>query len=283
METATLSTRRPTGRLHLALVIGLIAVCQPQVGRAADSPLPGVSFADLDADEVSLVMEVLEAQFDPCGKPRSLLESVKDDGACPIAPKLATFVVAQVQRGLSKRQVLKELLKEQKRMTVKHEFTVQNRPFVGPANAKVTVIEFFDFQCPHCKLVASKVVDLVKGKANVRLVYKQYPLDFHPASKVAAVFAVAAFAQGKWSAVYDLFFANQDKLDDALVAKLTKDAGVDLTKLEASKAAAQALVEADRREGDAASIEGTPTFFVDGRMVSYEDLEGAIDEALKAK
>ncbi len=156
----------------MALVIGLLAVCQPLAAYAARPELPGVSFADLDDDEVALVIEVLDAQFDPCGKPRSLLESVKDKGVCAIAPKLATFVVTQVQRGLSKRQVLKELLKEQKRLTIKHEFTLTGRPSVGPATAKVTVVEFFDFQCPHCKVVASKVVDTVKSRGNVRIVYK---------------------------------------------------------------------------------------------------------------
>ena len=261
----------------------LIALCQPALAWAARPELPGVDFADLDDDEVTLLVEVLEAQFDPCGKPRSLMESVKDGAGCPIAPKLATFVVAQIQRGLSKRQVLKELLKEQKRLTVKHEFTTTGRPSIGPADAKVTVIEFFDFQCPHCKQVADKAGAIVKAKTGVRLVYKQYPLDFHPAAKTAAFFAVAAASQGKWQAAPDAFFANQDKLDDDLVSKLAKDAGIDMAKLEAAKAAALTMVEADRREGDAAGVEGTPTFYVNGRMVDFEELAQAIDDALKAK
>ncbi len=264
----------------VALVIGLAILCQSGPASAARPELPGVSLGDLDDTEVALLVEILDAQFDPCGKPRSLMEAVKDSATCATAPKLANYAVGQIQRGLSKRQVVKELLKEQKRLTVKHDFSLTGRPSIGSASAKVTVVEFFDFQCPHCKTVASKVANLVKSKG-ARIVYKQFPLEFHPAAKTAAVFAVAAHSQGKWEAVHDLLFANQDKLDDALVEKLTKESGADMAKLQSAKAAATTMVEQDRREGDAAGLEGTPTFFVNGRMVDYEELEGAIDEALK--
>jgi len=266
-----------------SLVIGLTLLCQPVLSHAAAPELPGVEVKDLDEAEIAILLDVLEAQFDPCGKPRSLMEAVKDSANCPIAPRLANFAVSQIQRGQSKRQVVKELLKEQKRLTVKHEFTLTGRPSVGPATAKVTVVEFFDFQCPHCKTVANKVPSIVKTRGDVRIVYKQYPLEFHPAAKSAAIIAVSAAGQGKWQLIDDLFFDNQDKLDDALVEKLAKESGIDLGKLEAGKAAAQAMVEVDRREGDAAGIEGTPSFFVNGRLVDFEELEEAIGEAANPK
>ncbi len=280
----TARMKRPLGTVltspALGLVIGLAILCQSGLASAARPELPGVTLGDLDDDEVSILVEILEAQFDPCGKPRSLMESVKDT-TCAIAPKLANFAVGQIQRGLSKRQVIKELLKEQKRLTVKHQFTLTGRPAIGPADAKVTVVEFFDFQCPHCKTVASKAKTLVRAKPGVRMVYKQFPLEFHPAAKTAAIWALGAAAQGKWEAVHDLLFANQDKLDDALVQKLIKEGGADPAKVQAALAAMTQLVEQDRREGDAAGLEGTPTFFVNGRMVAFEELEAAIDEALK--
>ena len=210
-----------------SVIMVICLLCQPAGVALADPPeLPGVDLRDLDADETKILMDVLESQFDPCGKQRSFLESLKDAETCAIAPKLANFAVGQIQRGLSKRQVVRALLKELRRLTVRHQFTLDGRPSVGPSNARVTVVEFYDFQCPQ-------------------------------------------------------LFEDQERLDDTLIAKIVEEAGVDMGRYAEGLKAAEALVEADRREGDQAGVEGTPTFYVNGLLVEFEDLEAAIDAALK--
>jgi len=263
--------------------MAIAVVCQPIAASAAGPDLPGVDQKDLDADEKKLLVSVLTEQFDPCGKPRSFLESLQDKSTCAVAPKLGNFVVGQIQRGLSKRQIVRALLKEQKRLTVRHKFTTDGRPFSGDADGKVLIVEFFDFQCPHCKIASNELGKLIKGKKGVKLVYKQYPLEFHPAAKVAAIAALAASRQGKYHVLQRAFFADQDKLDEALVAKIVREAGLDMKRFAEDQKWAAEAVAADMKEGDVAGVDGTPTFYVNGRMVPYEELGKAIDDAVAGK
>lgn len=257
------------------MVIGLL--CQP-IQASAD--LPGVDTKDLDEDETKLLTSILDEQFDPCGKTRSFLESIKDPKTCALAPRLANFVVGQIQRGYSKRQTVRALLKEQKRLTVRHKFTLAGRPTVGPKDAKVVIVEFFDFECPHCKM-ASETVPALARKKGARLVYKQYPLQFHKAAKSAAIAAIAGHQLGKWSELQKKLFAAQDKLTNEKVAEIVSKSGVDMTKFAAAKKKAEAMVAQDMKEGDMADVDGTPSYYVNGLRVEYDDLEARVDEALK--
>jgi protein-disulfide isomerase len=270
--------------------MAIFALCQlgacvvaVNVAHAKVPELPGVDLKDLDADESKILMEILQEQFGPCGKPRSFLEAVQKPESCRIATKLANYVVGRITRGLNKRQIVRGLMDELKRMTVRHKFNLESRPGLGPKSASVVVVEFFDFQCPHCRFVAPKVRDIVKSKKGVRLVYKQYPLDFHKAAKLAAVSAIAAHFQGKFTLLHDLFFDDQDSLDEKHVKKLVGKAKLDTKKFKKATARAKAIVAADMREGDAAGLMGTPSFFVNGLAVEFEELEARIDAALKGE
>lgn len=263
----------------LSLIIGFCLVCQPALAAGPD--LPGVDLKDLDEDETEILIKVLKAQFDPCGKNRSFLESVKDDKTCALAPRLANFCVDQIQRGLSKKMVIKALIKEQKRLTMRHKFTLDGRPVYGDKAGTVVVVEFYDFQCPHCRMAAAEAKKIVDANKGVQLVHKQYPLDFHPHAKQAAIAAMAAHAQGKFMALHDRFFEEQDKLEPKLIEKIVGSAGLDMERYKAASTEAKRLVEQDRAEGDAAGIEGTPTFFVNGLMVEMEGLDKAIEAAQK--
>jgi len=254
-----------------------------KTANAKGPELPGVDLKDLDEDESKILMAILEEQFDPCGKPRSFLDAAQKPENCKIATKLANYVVDRISRGLSKRQIVRGLMEELKRMTVRHKFDLTGRPSVGPQKAKVVVVEFFDFQCPHCRLVAPKVVKLVKSKKGVRLVYKQYPLAFHKAAKPAAIAAIAAHMQGKYSKLHDLLFDGQETLDEAIIGKLVVKAKLNSKKYKAAIKKATAMVEADVKEGDVVGIMGTPSFFVNGMAVEYDDLEARISDALKGE
>ena len=282
MHKTSANSRHCVGRsiLCFALLLSALLVCQP--AKASGPALPDVDTKDLDTEETDLLLQILKAQFDPCGKPVSLFDSVKAQG-CAVATRLANFAVGQIQRGLSKKQVIRALLKEQKRLTTRHKFDLTGRPFSGPKGAKVTVVEFFDFECPHCRLVAEKTNTLLKKLDNVKLVYKQYPLQFHPNARIAAIQGIAGHMQGKWSFLHDEFFKNQSSLSEAKIAEIVGKAGLDKKKFEADLKSAERIVNADRAEGDAAEIDGTPTFFVNGRMVDFEELEAAIAAELKKK
>jgi protein-disulfide isomerase len=149
-------------------------------------------------------------------------------------------------------------------------------PRKGPADARVTIVEFSDYQCPHCRQLYTVMQAIEQKYPQVRIVYKDFPLaGIHPWAMTAAVGGRCAFAQspeGFWT-VHDLIFENQDvissenvyqkMIDFAVRAGLDKDAFKVCMALPDPKAAIQADVD----DGKAVQISSTPTVFVNGRPV----------------
>jgi protein-disulfide isomerase len=108
-------------------------------------------------------------------------------------------------------------------------------PSFGPANAKVTIIEFSDFQCPYCSRGA-KVVDQIKKAygEKVRVVFKHLPLSFHRQAHIAAQASMEAHAQGKFWKYHDKLFANGRAINKANLIKWAKELGLDAGKMKAA-------------------------------------------------
>ncbi len=163
-----------------------------------------------------------------------------------------------------------------------------NGPSFGPADAKVTVVEFSDFQCPYCSRAAT-VVDQVKEKYSdrVHFVFRQFPLPMHENARGAAEAALAANAQGKFWQFHDTLFKNQTQLTRTGLEGFAKDAGLNVTEfkkaLDGKTYAAD--VDADVKLGESVAVEGTPTMFINGARVanptSFETVSAQIDSALK--
>ena len=163
-------------------------------------------------------------------------------------------------------------------------------PSFGPEDAKVTVVEFSDFQCPYCSRAAN-VVDQVKEKYGTRVhfVFRQFPLPMHENAHGAAEAALAANAQGKFWEFHDKLFANQGKLTREGLEGFAKEAGLnvaDFKKALDSKAFA-GDVDSDVKLGESVSVSGTPTMFINGARVanptSFEAIAAQIDGALSGK
>jgi protein-disulfide isomerase len=153
---------------------------------------------------------------------------------------------------------------------------LEGDPTKGPADARVTIVEFSDYQCPHCRQLYT-VMQVVEQKyPQVRIVYKDFPLAaIHPWATTAAVGARCAFAQspeGFWN-VHDMIFENQDVISSENVYQKVIDfavrAGLDKEAFKVCLALpdAKAAIQADVDEGKAVQISSTPTVFVNGRPV----------------
>lgn len=253
----------------------------PEPAADTKKPLslpPTLDTKDLDEHEKALLQEVLEEQYDPCGKSRSFLDSLKAADSCDEAKKLGAIAVQKIADGLSKKQVVQELLKEQSRWASKMDFDLKDSPHHGePGPGKKVLVEFFDYQCPHCKLAAKPVAELAE-KMNAVIYYKMLPLDIHPVAKEAALAALAAHRQGKFFALHDLIFENQELLTSELVRVLASKAGLDMAKFDADlkDPALTKLLERDLEESTRAKIDGTPTFYVDGYQTEFDQLEATL-------
>ncbi len=138
---------------------------------------------------------------------------------------------------------------------------------VGPAGAKVTVVEFAEYPCPYCGMAASTVKELLAAyEGKVRFVWKDFPLPSHERAVPAAVAARCAAKQGKWESYHEALWADQRALADADLTRRAESLGLDLEAFAACQAdpAVAALVAAKAAEGQALGVNSTPTFFING-------------------
>lgn len=165
---------------------------------------------------------------------------------------------------------------------------IGDSPVKGPATAKVTILEFSDFQCPFCSQVPAVVDQVLKEYPNdVKFVFKQFPLvRIHPQAIPAAKASLAAHKQGKFWEMHDKMFANQKQLDDASLKKYAQELGLDMAKFDTDFASPEIAKQVDDEMKLAATnqVTGTPTLFINGKKVAnrtFDGLKGMVDEALK--
>ena len=160
----------------------------------------------------------------------------------------------------------------------------------GDPNAKCTLVEYGDYECPHCGRAYPIVKRLQKhfGK-RLFFVFRNFPLgQMHSHAEPAAETAEFAGAEGKFWEMHDLLFENQDRLGNALLRGLTEELGLDpaelLQALEERKYLAR--VRADFSGGVRSGVNGTPTFFINGQRndgpFDYLDLVEVIERAIAA-
>lgn len=174
---------------------------------------------------------------------------------------------------------------------------VTGQPFRGAADAKITIVEFSDFQCPYCSRGAQTMEQLLAKHKDVKFVFKHFPLNFHPWAMPAAISAKCVADQKPeafWT-LHDAYFQNQKDLNPTNLADKTreylKNSGIDMAKFvacaedkdsEEYKKAAQA-VSADMSLGGRLGVTGTPGFFVNGHFLNgampLEQFEDAMAKA----
>jgi protein-disulfide isomerase len=138
----------------------------------------------------------------------------------------------------------------------------------GPASARVTLVEYGDYECPNCGRLYSvlKAVQKALGP-NLRFVFRHFPLvASHPHAAMAAESAEAADAQGKFWEMHDRLFEHQEALDDPGLLRQARKIGLDLERFERDlrTQAYQARVREDAAAGLQCGVKGTPTLFING-------------------
>jgi protein-disulfide isomerase len=190
---------------------------------------------------------------------------------------------AEVLSDLKQQEDRMKPLDEQKRTKIAEGKV----PAFGPDDAKVTIVEFSDFECPFCSR-AAEVTHKVKEKYGdkVRFVFRQFPLSFHKNAHQAAEASLAAHSQGKFWEFHDKLFANQQKLDRASLEGFAKELGLNVAAFKKaldSKEYAPA-VDAEMKLGEEVAVQGTPSMFINGARIAdptnFDTISGQIDAAL---
>jgi protein-disulfide isomerase len=160
----------------------------------------------------------------------------------------------------------------------------------GELNAPAVLVEYGDFQCPHCRM-AHAVIHRVQKHFGDRLcfVFRNFPLtQIHPYAQAAAETAEFAGAYGKFWEMHDLLFEHQERLGDGLFAELAEKLGLDPSEL--AKALEDGTYTSKVRSGFTggvrSGVNGTPTFFINGERhngpADYDSLARKISEALES-
>lgn len=163
---------------------------------------------------------------------------------------------------------------EQKELEAQFENPVKveigSSPVKGPDTAKITIIEFSDFQCPFCSKADETIKEVVAAYPdNVKLVFKNLPLPFHNEAEPAAVAALAAGEQGKFWEMHDKLFSNQEGLGTATYLAYAKELGLDVDKFtkDLTNERLKKQVKDDAELAGTLGVRGTPGFFVNGVQV----------------
>jgi len=259
--------------------------------------IEGVNLNGLTSGQKALALKVLRTNGCPCGCEMKMAECRTQDPNCSNSKALAGIVVDAVRKGANEAAVLtavdaSPLMHRAPPKLLENPVVIpiDGAPFVGPKDARVTLVEFSDFQCPYCAQAVVKLNAVLKAyPSQVKLVFKQYPLDMHSQAALAAAAALAAHRQGKFWPLHDAMFADRTHLSRKTILAMAGAVGLDTKRFEQDwdSAAIKQAVAHEQMEGDKAGVEATPTVFIDGQKynggLDLNEIRPVIEAELKRK
>jgi len=291
---------RPLRETALFLILGLVGSVYAQTPAApawqSASTLADVDLSELTPAQKQTALKLLREMDCTCGCSMKVAQCRVEDPACSYSKAIAGMVVSGLKDGKTPAEVKKTVASSavghprqpQKVLEDPVKLNTGGAPALGPANAKLVLVEFSDFECPYCAKAAAEIRQIASAyPKDVRLVYKQFPLSMHPHAEMAAAASLAAQEQGKFWEMHDLLFANYRQLSRERVVGFAQQLGLDLDKFKAAMDSPKykAEVQKDLKEGTFAGVNGTPSLFVNGQhyngQISLAVMKPLLDQELK--
>ena len=255
---------------------------------AQESVLESIDTAGFSPVQKGILTRVLQTQNCTCGCNWTIAKCRQDDPKCGYSRQLLNLIIKDLKAGKDEKEIVADLkvhaMTPPPVLDDPVTINIQGDPVVGPENARVTIVEFSDFQCPYCAaaVVQARIV-LEKYPKDVRLVFKQFPLDDHSQAFLAAESAVAAHAQGKFWQMHDKLYGNYRSISAQNILIWARDIGLDVKRFmqEVDAGKYKGAVENEVKQGEVAGVQGTPTFFFNGRRYSGAFQADAIEQLLQ--
>jgi protein-disulfide isomerase len=160
----------------------------------------------------------------------------------------------------------------------RHKAESDPRDFsVGPRDAPITIVEFFDYRCPFCMAALPWVQDIIRTRHDVRFVFKEMPLSIHGQPALESTRAsIAAMPQGRYWQFHQALMGFRGELTSARIDQLARQCGIDVARMRRAMNDEAITRLINENEGLAADLgaNGTPAFLINGRLVSGFDQEG---------
>ncbi|HEY1537049.1 MAG TPA: thioredoxin domain-containing protein [Polyangiaceae bacterium] len=241
----------------------------PAHAEAKDVTLPGVDTSALTGREKSDWSRYVSDLLAPCpDQPVSLAQCVQENRNCKQCVPAADFLVKQVRRGRARGQIEASFRGRFSADMIKN-IDVEGSPAKGSTGAPVQIVEFADFECPHCAATRPILDELFKRyDGQIRFVFKNFPLGMHQYAEKAARAAMAASKQDKFWEMEVALFDNQQNLEPSNVEQLAKSIGLDMPRFlkDRDSEAVADLVSRDRKQGEHLELAATPSIFINGRQ-----------------
>ncbi len=275
--------------LFAALTLGA-QTPSPDAWKTSET-LGNIDISDLTPVQKKAVLKMVREQDCSCQCGMKTAECIMKDSNCSYSRTLAKIAIQGVKDGKTLIEISKLMDASPKAHRPKLledpvKITVDGSPVRGPADARITLVEFSDFECPYCS-AAVKQVDMVMAAypKDVKLIYKQFPLSMHPHAELAAEASLAAREQGKFWEMYDLLFKNFRQLSRTNINAMAKEVGLDMAKFQSDLDSRKykAVIEKDLADGEAAGVYGTPAFYINGKQYNGEVTLAALKPILAAE
>jgi len=257
--------------------------------------LPGVDFSALKPEQKAIALKILRERGCSCGCSMKLAQCRMVDPNCSYSTGLAKAVVDTLAQGKTESEARGAAdaskwahVQAPKLLDDPVAIPIAGAPALGPANAPITLVEFSDFQCPYCAAAVPEIRSLLNAyPKQVKLVFKEFPLEMHRQADLAAAAAIAAQKQGKFWPMHDAMYASQHDLSRQHILALASQAGLDVKRFEddLDSTEVRETVVRDVQDGNDAGVEGTPTLFINGQKyngtIALNLLKPVLDEELK--
>jgi protein-disulfide isomerase len=247
---------------------------------------PYIDLRGVEGEQRKLFDDISTTRLSPCIDPETLADAFNKEQPCLLAVSYGRLLARLLRSGFSRDHIEKFMDRvEENRKKPVAQIDVTDRPSRGPADAKVVIVEFADYECSYCgrlEPVLQKV--LAKHSGAVVHYFLNFPLtQLHPMADAAARAAIAAKKQGKFWEMHDLLYERQEQLDPARFDAWAKELGLNVEQfnkdLTSSEVSAELAADIDQAI-NTLRIDGTPTLFLNGRRYIEANTEEALDNAI---
>ncbi len=278
-----------------ALVLAGAMVVSPARGRARSIRWNRVinanssALSSRDKSRAARLMNKINVYY---GCSDTVANCLVTDPRSQTARRIAGLIVRMVRKGRKDSRIRREVRLRglSAHPFKKHKFNLRHRPRYGASAsaAKVTIVEFADFECPFCRVISPQVKRIVREltKKGVALVYKHFPVSNHRRAIDCGRAAYAAHKQGKFWRYHDLLYKKAPRLSNSQLEVYARSVGLDLPRFRSVRDSRRSrlVLAADKKEGLRANTKGTPTFFINGKLYrarkDYAELKDRVEEEL---
>ena len=258
--------------LGLIFFVAVLCVAEAPSNWQTAPEYPGVDWHGISGARKDAAMKFIREEQCSCGCNMKIAECRMKDPGCGYSRKLASVAMKGFAEGKTVAAVRADVKKAASEPPPVFEEPVKislaGDPAKGPDIARVTIVEFSDFQCPFCSKAVAEANEIVRQfPKDVRLVFKQFPLDSHKDAEFGAEASLAAQAQGKFWQMHDLLYAGFPDLSRKTVFNYAKELNLDIKQFTADVDSHKFRnrVQMEEKQGEDAGVGGTPTFFINGK------------------